>query len=91
MGNGSIHAPDRLPLVIVGGGLSRVIVTIRTAERTPVGNVWLSAAHHFDIPLERVWRKRGDDRSSETQGAGDGCKCLGNGGRVGGSWRWFWS
>jgi Protein of unknown function (DUF1552) len=53
MGNGNIHAPDRLPLVLVGGGLGKGHRHIRAAERTPVGNVWLSTAHHFDLALDR--------------------------------------
>jgi hypothetical protein len=53
MGNGNIHAPDRLPLAIVGGAITKNRGHIRTAEHTPVGNVWLSTANHFEIPLER--------------------------------------
>jgi hypothetical protein len=53
MGNGNIHAPDRLPLAVLGGCLGQGHRHIQTAERTPVGNLWLSAANKFDIPLER--------------------------------------
>jgi hypothetical protein len=59
MGNGNIHAPDRLPLALVGGGLAKGHRHIRTGERTPIGNVWLSVAHHFDIGLDRFGESTG--------------------------------
>ncbi|PWT85475.1 MAG: hypothetical protein C5B57_02860 [Blastocatellia bacterium] len=59
MGNGNIHGPERLPLAAVGRGLSMRHGHIRTAEHTPLANVWQSVAHKFDSPIERFGEATG--------------------------------
>ena len=60
MGNGNAHAATPLPLVLVGsaGGIKgdRHLVA---PERTPIANLWLSAANLFDCRLEAFGESTG--------------------------------
>jgi predicted component of type VI protein secretion system len=53
MGNGNIHAPDQLPMAVIGGPVKRGHRHIQTADKTPLGNLWLSVAHAYDLQVDR--------------------------------------
>jgi hypothetical protein len=57
MGNPNQHASDPLPIVLAGGG--RGNRHIRLAPRTPVGNLWVSVASRFDVPLDHLGDSNG--------------------------------
>lgn len=59
MGNPNQHASDPLPLVLVGGNVGRGNRHIRLAPRTPVGNMWVSVASRFDVPLDHLGDSNG--------------------------------
>jgi hypothetical protein len=52
MGNSNVHATDPLPMVAVGGGLkgNRHLLL---PKKTEIGNLWLTVANRYGIPLER--------------------------------------
>jgi hypothetical protein len=54
MGNPNQHASDPLPLVAVGGGISRGNRHIKLPPRTPVGNLWVAVANRFGSPIEKL-------------------------------------
>src|SRR5215471_6772 len=54
MGDGNLHAPDRLPLVLVGGStFMRGNRHIAAPARTPNANLLLSMAHTFDLQIDK--------------------------------------
>jgi hypothetical protein len=58
MGNSNVHATDPLPMVAVGGGLrgGRHLVL---PKKTEIGNLWLTVANLYGIPLERFGESTG--------------------------------
>jgi hypothetical protein len=52
MGNSNVHATDPLPMLAVGGGLkgNRHLVL---PKKTEIGNLWLTVANRYGIPLEK--------------------------------------
>jgi hypothetical protein len=59
MGNGNIHAPDQLPMAVVGGPVKRSHRHVQTAEQTSVGNLWLSVAQAYDLQIDRFGSSTG--------------------------------
>lgn len=51
MANSNVHATDPLPMVAVGGGVGRGNRHVSLPQQTQIGNLWLSVAQHFDVPL----------------------------------------
>jgi len=51
MANSNVHATDPLPMVAVGGGVGRGNRHVVLGNQTPIGNLWLTIANHFDSPL----------------------------------------
>jgi hypothetical protein len=47
MGNPNPHASDPLPVLGVGGGVGKGYRHVKVAQRTPVGNLWLSVAEKY--------------------------------------------
>jgi hypothetical protein len=58
MGNSNVHATDPLPMVAVGGGLrgGRHVVL---PPKTEIGNLWLTVANRYGIPLEKFGESTG--------------------------------
>jgi hypothetical protein len=52
MGNGNIHGPEQLPLLMIGGGSHKGQRHVQTSDKTPLGNVWVSVADKFGIPTD---------------------------------------
>ena len=59
MGNGNSHAPDPLPMAVGGGAGKGSHRHVQAAEQTPVGNLWLSVAHEFDLQIDRFGESTG--------------------------------
>ena len=53
MGNPNGHLTDPLPVVGLGGGFGKGYRHIELPARTPVGDLWLSIAHHFGDNLKQ--------------------------------------
>ena len=53
MGNPNGHLTDPLPVIGLGGGLGKGYRHIELPARTPVGDLWLSVAHHFGDNLKQ--------------------------------------
>jgi hypothetical protein len=58
MGNSNVHATDPLPMLAVGGGLTgdRHLVL---PKKTEIGNLWLTVANRYGIPLEKFGESTG--------------------------------
>ena len=52
MSDGNKHSPEPLPLVAIGGGVGKGHRHVQAPESSPTGNLWLSVAAKFGIPLE---------------------------------------
>ena len=52
MGNPNVHAEGPLPIVALGGVAGRGDRHLRTAEQTPVGNLWVTVANRFGSPVD---------------------------------------
>jgi Protein of unknown function (DUF1552) len=50
MGNSNVHATDPLPMLAVGGGL-RGNRHLLLPKKTEIGNLWLTVANRYGIPL----------------------------------------
>jgi hypothetical protein len=59
MANSNVHATDPLPMIAAGGGVGRGHRHIVLPKETPIGNLWLSVAQHFDTPLTSFGRSTG--------------------------------
>jgi hypothetical protein len=59
MSNGNAHSAGPLPLVAIGGPVGKGDRHIQTAERTPLGNVWVSVAEKFGCPVDTVGQSNG--------------------------------
>jgi hypothetical protein len=59
MSNSNAHSTDPLPLIAVGGGAGKGNRHIRTAPKTPIGNLWLDVASRFGVPMERFGNSNG--------------------------------
>jgi hypothetical protein len=53
MGNSNVHATDPLPMLAAGGGAGAGNRHIALPAKTEIGNLWLTVAQHFDVPLDR--------------------------------------
>jgi hypothetical protein len=53
MGNGNIHGPEQLPLALVGGAIGRGHRHVQAADKTPLGNLWVSVANKYGIETGR--------------------------------------
>lgn len=58
MGNSNVHATDPLPMLAVGGGLTgnRHLIL---PKKTEIGNLWLTVANRYGIPLEKFGESTG--------------------------------
>lgn len=52
MGNGNIHGPEQLPMVVTGA-VGRGHRHIQPLERTPIGNLWVGVANMFGNTVEK--------------------------------------
>ena len=52
MGNPNPHASDPLPVAAIGGAVGKGHRHIQLAQRTPVGNLWLSIAIKYGSTLD---------------------------------------
>jgi len=59
MANSNVHATDPLPMVAVGGGVGKGSRHIVLPKDTPLGNLWLTVANHFDNPMTRFGESTG--------------------------------
>ena len=59
MGNPNVHATDPLPMVAVGGAAGQGNRHLVLGERTEIGNLWLSVANHYDVPMDRFGESTG--------------------------------
>lgn len=59
MGNPNVHATDPLPMVAVGGALGPGDRHLVLADRTQIGNLWLSVGQRFGAPLDRFGESTG--------------------------------
>jgi hypothetical protein len=59
MGNPNGHLSDPLPVIVVGGGVGRGHRHLKLAERTQVGNLWLTVANKFGDPMESFGESTG--------------------------------
>jgi Protein of unknown function (DUF1552) len=53
MGNSNVHATDPLPMLAAGGGAGTGNRHVVLPPKTEIGNLWLTIARHFDVPLDR--------------------------------------
>jgi hypothetical protein len=53
MANSNVHATDPLPMVAVGGGTGNGNRHVVLPKNTPLGNLWLTVANHFDSPMSK--------------------------------------
>jgi hypothetical protein len=49
MGNSNVHATDPLPMLAVGAGSRHLVLP----KKTEIGNLWLTVANRYGIPLEK--------------------------------------
>jgi hypothetical protein len=59
MANSNVHATDPLPMVAVGGGTGRGNRHVVLPKNTPLGNLWLTVANHFDSPMSKFGESTG--------------------------------
>jgi hypothetical protein len=59
MSNGNAHSAGPLPLIAAGGMMGQGHRHIQTAEKTPLGNMWVAVAEKFDIEVESVGGSNG--------------------------------
>jgi len=59
MSNGNAHSAGPLPLIAAGGLMGKGHRHIQTAEKTPLGNMWVAVAEKFDIEVESVGGSNG--------------------------------
>jgi BMFP domain-containing protein YqiC len=59
MGNPNNHAVGPLPMVAAGGGVARRNRHLELPPETPIGNLWLTVAQHYDEPAERFGESTG--------------------------------
>ena len=59
MSNGNAHSAGPLPLIAAGGVMGKGHRHIQTAEKTPLGNMWVTVAEKFDIEVESVGGSNG--------------------------------
>jgi hypothetical protein len=59
MSNGNAHSAGPLPLIAAGGMMGHGHRHIQTAEKTPLGNMWVAVAEKFDIEVESVGGSNG--------------------------------
>ena len=59
MGNPNVHATDPLPMIAAGGGAGRGDRHVVLPERTEIGNLWLTLANSFEVPLDTFGESTG--------------------------------
>jgi hypothetical protein len=59
MGNSNVHATDPLPMLVMGGGSFKGNRHLVLAQKTEIGNLWVSMANEFGIPLEKFGESTG--------------------------------
>ena len=59
MSNGNAHSAGPLPLIAAGGVMGKGHRHVQTAEKTPLGNMWVSVAEKFDVEVESVGGSNG--------------------------------
>ena len=59
MANSNVHATDPLPMVAVGGVATKGGRHIVLPKETPLGNLWLTVANHFDNPMTKFGESTG--------------------------------
>ena len=59
MANSNVHATDPLPMVAVGGGTGNGNRHVVLPKNTPLGNLWLTVANHFDSPMSKFGESTG--------------------------------
>ena len=60
MSNGNAHSDGPLPVIAVGGALGKGHRHIKTAEKAPIGNLWMSVADKFGAPVQTVGDSTGE-------------------------------
>ena len=60
MSNGNAHSDGPLPVIALGGALGKGHRHIRTAEKAPIGNLWMSVADKFGAPVQTVGDSTGE-------------------------------
>jgi hypothetical protein len=59
MSNGNAHSAGPLPLIAAGGVMGKGHRHVQAAEKTPLGNMWVSVAEKFDVEVESVGGSNG--------------------------------
>jgi hypothetical protein len=59
MSNGNAHSAGPLPLIAAGGVMGKGHRHVQTAEKTPLGNMWVSVAEKFGVEVESVGGSNG--------------------------------
>jgi len=59
MANSNVHATVPLPMVAVGGGTGNGNRHVVLPKNTPLGNLWLTVANHFDSPMSKFGESTG--------------------------------
>ena len=59
MGNSNVHATDPLPMLVIGGGAGKGNRHIVLPAKTEIGNLWLTVANKFGVPMERFGESTG--------------------------------
>ncbi len=60
MSNGNAHSDGPLPVIALGGALGKGHRHIKTAEKAPIGNLWMSVADKFGAPVQTVGDSTGE-------------------------------
>jgi len=60
MSNGNAHSDGPLPVIALGGALGKGHRHIRTTEKAPIGNLWMSVADKFGAPVPTVGDSTGE-------------------------------
>jgi hypothetical protein len=59
MGNSNVHATDPLPMLVMGGGAGKGNRHLVLPAKTEIGNLWLSVANKFGVPMEQFGESTG--------------------------------
>jgi hypothetical protein len=60
MSNGNAHSDGPLPVIALGGALGKGHRHIKTTEKAPIGNLWMSVADKFGAPVPAVGDSTGE-------------------------------
>ena len=60
MSNGNAHSDGPLPVIALGGALGKGHRHLKTTEKAPIGNLWMSVADKFGAPVQTVGDSTGE-------------------------------